>query len=61
MTAPILITGAGQRIGLAFARACLDRGQHPVDVCLAPWLTAPGFISLDNLLVQIAIPQDLHV
>ena len=27
MTAPILITGAGQRIGLAFARACLDRGQ----------------------------------
>ncbi|MBY6072070.1 dihydromonapterin reductase [Marinobacter salsuginis] len=27
MTAPILITGAGQRIGLAFARACLDRDQ----------------------------------
>ena len=27
MTAPILITGAGQRIGLAFAQACLDRGQ----------------------------------
>lgn len=27
MTAPILITGAGQRIGLAFAHACLDRGQ----------------------------------
>ena len=27
MTAPILITGAGQRIGLAFAKACLDRGQ----------------------------------
>lgn len=27
MTAPILITGAGQRIGFAFARACLERGQ----------------------------------
>lgn len=27
MTAPILITGAGQRIGLAFAEACLERGQ----------------------------------
>jgi dihydromonapterin reductase/dihydrofolate reductase len=27
MTAPILITGAGQRIGLAFARHCLQRGQ----------------------------------
>jgi NAD(P)-dependent dehydrogenase (short-subunit alcohol dehydrogenase family) len=27
MTAPILITGAGQRIGLAFAKHCLDRGQ----------------------------------
>ena len=27
MSAPILITGAGQRIGLAFARACLERGQ----------------------------------
>lgn len=27
MTAPILITGAGQRIGLAFAQHCLDRGQ----------------------------------
>lgn len=27
MTAPILITGASQRIGLAFAKACLDRGQ----------------------------------
>ncbi|MGB1951835.1 MAG: dihydromonapterin reductase [Marinobacter sp.] len=27
MTAPILITGAGQRIGLAFARACLAQGQ----------------------------------
>lgn len=27
MTAPILITGAGQRIGLAFAQACLAKGQ----------------------------------
>jgi len=27
MTAPILITGAGQRIGLAFAQACLEQGQ----------------------------------
>jgi dihydromonapterin reductase/dihydrofolate reductase len=27
MTAPILITGAGQRIGLAFARHCLKQGQ----------------------------------
>ncbi|MEA1080192.1 dihydromonapterin reductase [Marinobacter qingdaonensis] len=27
MTAPILITGASQRIGLAFAQSCLDRGQ----------------------------------
>ncbi len=27
MTAPILITGAGQRIGLAFAKACLEQGQ----------------------------------
>lgn len=27
MTAPILITGAGQRIGLAFAKTCLDQGQ----------------------------------
>ncbi|WP_150911847.1 dihydromonapterin reductase [Marinobacter halotolerans] len=27
MTSPILITGAGQRIGLAFAKHCLDRGQ----------------------------------
>lgn len=27
MTAPILITGAGQRIGLAFAKACLGQGQ----------------------------------
>lgn len=27
MTAPILITGAGQRIGLAFAKACLAKGQ----------------------------------
>lgn len=27
MTAPILITGAGQRIGLAFAKACLLRKQ----------------------------------
>lgn len=27
MTAPILITGAGQRIGLAFAKACLAQGQ----------------------------------
>ena len=35
MTAPILITGAGQRIGLAFARACLDRGQ-PIIVTYRP-------------------------
>ncbi|OZB12331.1 MAG: dihydromonapterin reductase, partial [Marinobacter sp. 34-60-7] len=27
MTAPILITGAGQRIGLAFAQHCLAQGQ----------------------------------
>ncbi|MFT7337226.1 MAG: dihydromonapterin reductase/dihydrofolate reductase [Marinobacter maritimus] len=27
MTAPILITGAGQRIGLAFAQACLEQSQ----------------------------------
>lgn len=27
MTAPILITGAGQRIGLAYAKACLSRNQ----------------------------------
>lgn len=27
MTSPILITGAGQRIGLAFAHHCLDLGQ----------------------------------
>lgn len=31
MTAPILITGAGQRIGLAFAKACLER-QQPIIV-----------------------------
>lgn len=27
MTSPILITGAGQRIGLAFAKHCLEKGQ----------------------------------
>ncbi|PXX92650.1 dihydromonapterin reductase [Marinobacter vulgaris] len=27
MNSPILITGAGQRIGLAFAKACLEQGQ----------------------------------
>ena len=27
MTSPILITGAGQRIGLAFAHHCLEKGQ----------------------------------
>ncbi|WP_166267655.1 dihydromonapterin reductase [Marinobacter caseinilyticus] len=31
MTAPILITGAGQRIGLAFAQHCLDH-QQPIIV-----------------------------
>jgi dihydromonapterin reductase/dihydrofolate reductase len=27
MTSPILVTGAGQRIGLAFAKHCLEQGQ----------------------------------
>ncbi|HET8849354.1 MAG TPA: dihydromonapterin reductase [Marinobacter sp.] len=54
MTAPILITGAGQRIGLAFAQHCLEQGQ-PVIVTYRTY--RPAVAALEKAGAQ-CLPAD---
>lgn len=60
-TAPILVTGAGQRIGLAFALHCLDRGQPVIVSYRTPRPAVDDLIARGALAIQADFATDAGI
>lgn len=56
--APILITGAGQRIGLAFAQHCLDRGQPVIVTYRTPRPAVDALVATGAVAIQADFATD---